>query len=1547
VGFVADISGHRSHRIVLQALQAVTHLSHRGAASADRKSGDGAGLLTQVPHKLFKKVLERQGLRLPKDHDLAVAMIFLPGAEGTGLGHGQAPMPLETFGRRSGQANARCREILEEVLDQYGLTPLAWRAVPIDPSALGEKARKECPDIQQLLLARPPQLHEDDHFERTLYRVRRVIENRIGGAGIKNFYIPSLSHRTIVYKGLLVAPQLSRFYLDLQDPDFESALAIFHQRYSTNTFPTWFLAQPFRLLAHNGEINTLWGNENWMRAREPELTSSVWGPELRELFPIIWKEGSDSAKLDNVLELVVRSGRPLLQAMMLLIPEAYQNMPYMDQDLAGFFEYHATLMEPWDGPAAVAFSDGLVVGATLDRNGLRPARYYVTQDGLVVVASEVGVVELDPGAIIEKGRLGPGQMIAVDTRRRSFLKNDDIKRHFARRRPYKKWVRRHLVRPESSALSKLSGPEDEWTPQELLRQQKCFGYTAEDLSHLMDPMAEAGKEATGSMGDDTPLAVLSEKPRLLYSYFKQRFAQVTNPPIDPLRERLVMSLRTALGARGSLLEESEAHAKLIKFSSPILTNEELVWLRTLKDPAFQSVTLPCLFDVSEGEEALGRALEGLCAAALRAVEGGRSLLILSDRGVSAEKAPIPMLLAVSAVHHHLIDQGRRMRASILCESAEPREEHHFACLIGYGASCINPYLAFATVTHLAKSGRYGDRTAEQCRENYKAALEKGLLKIMAKMGISTISSYRGGQVFEALGLSRQLIDRYFPGTDSRIGGLGLLEIARDTLAFHRLAFAREEQPGELPDLGFFRFRKEGERHANDPEFLRALHKAVRQGDYRAHYRRAAAVVNHRAPMTLRDLLEFQSDRPAIPLDAVEPVEEIVRRFSTSAMSHGALSREAHINLAIAMNRLGAKSNTGEGGEEAERYRLRISTEEFYPGTKIRVRPGDSANCAIKQVASARFGVTPEYLQAAEELEIKIAQGSKPGEGGQLPGHKVTEEIARIRHAVAGTTLISPPPHHDVYSIEDLAQLIYDLKRANPRARVAVKLVAEAGVGKVAAGVVKAYADAVHISGHDGGTGASPWSSIKNAGVPWELGLAETQQVLMLNHLRGRVALRVDGGLKSGRDVVVAALLGAEEYGFGSAALIAQGCVMARQCHLNTCPVGVASQREELRARFPGQPEQVINYMRFIAQEAREILAMLGYHSLSEIIGRVDLLKPKAGVALPKTPHLDLRFLLTDPDPSRTEPRRRVAPRNDPTDDVRLDEELLKLEGLRQAIEQGTHFTHHVSIKNVHRSVGATISGEIARRYGNAGLPGQALPEGTVELRFTGHAGQSFGAFLLKGLRLILEGDAQDYVGKGMGGGEIILFPPRGSKFQSHCNVIMGNTILYGATGGFLFAAGCAGERFAVRNSGATAVVEGVGDHGCEYMTGGTVVVLGPTGRNFGAGMSGGIAYVFDEDGHFQRRFNPSMVSIKRISSDEEAIRLRSLIERHCRWTQSPRAEAILENWDFYLPLFWKVVPRCSEEVGVSETHLPPLALRHRLRVLVRHSALRWAASFRR
>ena len=1459
VGFIANRFGSRSHEIIEMATRAVTNLTHRGAVAADAKTGDGAGILTQIPGKLFQKHLEKLGVHLDTITDLGVGMIFLP--------------------RYDQNAQAQGRALVEKTLQQYGVPLLGWRSVPINAAALGAKALETLPEIQQVLVGRPAQLTDDD-FERRLYLICKELEHRVAAAALDEFHIASFSHRTIVYKGLLVAPQLVQFYLDLTDSDFQAALAVFHQRYSTNTSSTWMLAQPFHTLAHNGEINTLMGNRNWMRAREADLQSPLWNEHIQKLVPIINKRGSDSMSLDNVLELLTHSDRGIMHAMMCLTPEAYEQIPDMPDALKACYEYLSCISEPWDGPAAVAFTDGVVVGASLDRNGLRPARYKVAEDGTVVMGSEVGIIELDESCIVEKGRLGPGQMIAVDTAKGELLKDSEIKHSIANQKPYAEWVQKGTVTLPTGKTSSYATTKT--VPDQLPIHQKAFGYMTEDIERFIKPMITEAKEAVGSMGDDTPPAVISRHPRLLYSYFKQRFAQVTNPPIDSIRERLVMSLTTHLGRQHSLLTETPAHARLIRLPSPILTNTDLQALRELDIPDFQVVTLSVCFPVGSGKQGLEDALETLCQRASEAIDAGKTLLVLSDKDVNSDFAPIPMVLAVGAVHHHLIREGKRMRASLIAETGDAREEHHFAVLLGYGASAINPYLALSTIVQLAEDGELEELTAEKAIEIYKATIEKGILKIMAKMGISTVSSYHGAQIFEALGINATVIDKCFTGTASRLSGIGFAEIAAEALHFHAKAFSGSDSDVSLEEAGYFRFRRNGEFHAYNPTMFKALHKFVKGGKSEDYDKYATAVESGELS-SLRDLLAFKPSTP-IPIEEVEPAENIVQRFTTGSMSFGALSRETHETLAIAMNRLGAKSGSGEGGENSERFKRQPN--------------GDLASSAIKQVASGRFGVTPTYLASAKELEIKMAQGSKPGEGGQIPGHKVTAEIASLRHSTPGVPLISPPPHHDIYSIEDLAQLIYDLKQANPRAKVAVKLVSEFLIGTIASGVVKGYADVIQVSGHEGGTGASPLSSIKNAGTPWELGLAETQRALVQNELRERVVLRADGGMRSGRDIVIAAMLGAEEYGFGTIAMVATGCVMARQCHLNTCPVGVATQDPALRAKYPGTPEMVVNFMLGVANEVRAILANLGHRCLNDVIGRPELLQPIDLADYPKAATLDLSEILTPADTTGTQPRYHLQERNN-REEIPLDAQII--EDAAEAITQKTSIQLSYPIRNTNRTVGARLSGEIAVRYGDVGLPDR-----TIQCDFEGSAGQSFGAFCISGVQFVLTGEANDYVGKGMAGGELIVKPAPTASFQTHENTIIGNTVLYGATGGALYAAGSAGERFCVRNSGATAVVEGVGDHGCEYMTAGVVVILGETGRNFGAGMSGGTAYVLDEKRQFEKKYN-SDIKLEKVTGETDIKNLMALIQNHAAYTGSQHAENILTNWEAFLPHFWKIV----------------------------------------
>ena len=1453
-GFVASIDGEASHRVVELAVRALVGLTHRGAVSADAASGDGAGLTIQIPHALLADDAEYWGLRPNELDRLGVAMVFLP---------------------TEASARPRARKLLEASAQGSGLDVLGWRTVPVDPSMLGGGALESLPGIEQLLLAKAPDLSGIE-FERLLYLARRRAEAAYREHDV-DAYIVSMSARTIVYKGLMVAPQLRSFFPDLADPRTRSALALFHQRFATNTLPNWKLAQPFRFIAHNGEINTLLGNRNWMSAREPELTSPIWGEKMQDLIPIIEPIGSDTASLDEALELLTTSGRDVLHAMAMLVPEAWENMPNMDPQLRAFYEYHACLMEPWDGPAATAFTDGVVAAAAMDRNGLRPARYQVTSDRLVVMSSEVGLLGLPLKEIVESGRVGPGEMIAVDTVERRFLRNDDIKLRLSMARPYGRWVQgnlQHLDHPVSGNKS----PASEVTTSDVPKMQVLHGYTREEVRDVLTPMARDGAESIGSMGDDTPPSALNEAQRSLYSYFRQRFAQVTNPPIDSIRERIVMSLHTYLGVRHSILDERPEAARLLHLRSPVLTSDEWASLRRTPTKRLSFADLTASFPAAEGVEGLKRALDDLCEAAASAVDEGHSALVISDRLVDERRAPIPMLLAVASVHHHLIRTGRRMRASILAEAGDARDVHHLAALIGFGASAIYPYLALETVAGLADAGKLGESDAEEAVRAYVQAAEAGILKVMSKMGISAVSSYHGAQIFEALGLGDEVIQRSFPGTTSRIGGIGFREIAGDVLERHGRAFAGEA----MERGGWYKFRRNSDYHANGPQVWRALH-AVVQGGGKEEYRAYSELVHSRPPSALRDLLDFKTDREPIDIDRVESVDEVLRRFQTGAMSLGALSRQAHEDVARAMNRIGGLANTGEGGEDPRRY----------------TADGDrrDANSAVKQVASGRFGVTPAYLAGARQLEIKMAQGSKPGEGGQLPGHKVTPYIASLRHVIPGTPLISPPPHHDIYSIEDLAQLIYDLKTANATAKVAVKLVASEGVGTIAAGVAKAYADVIQISGADGGTGASPLSSVKYAGSPWELGLAETQQVLVMNGLRGRVTLAVDGGLHTGRDVVMAAMLGADRYGFGTTALIAIGCKMARQCHSNTCPVGIATQAEELRKKYFGTPEMLISFLTHVAEEVREILAELGYERLEGLIGHAPLLRQVPADENSRWRGVDLSKLIT---PAAGAPLHCVQDRND-RPGTTLDDHILARLG--STLEDGTPFRGSYGIENTDRTVGGRISVRIAGIHGDAGLP-----EGTLDLNFSGSAGQSFGAWLANGVHLRLVGEANDYVAKGMSGGEIAIGLPVGAEFQGADAVLVGNTVLYGATGGSLFIAGRAGERFAVRNSGGVAVVEGVGEHGCEYMTEGVVVVLGEAGRNFGAGMSGGLAFVMDPRGEFPTRVNREFVTLERTSEAGEIELLKALIERHQAETESLLAREILNDWPAAAASFWTVAP---------------------------------------
>ena len=1487
IGFVANIKGHRSHDIIVKGIQVLINLTHRGACGCDPETGDGAGVLIQIPHAFFARECARLGFTLPPAGEYGVGMTFLP---------------VERHPR------LLCEGIIERIVCEEGLTVLGWRDTPIDGSAIGRVARASQPYIQQILVGRAKAMTEEE-LERKLYIVRKRAEAEIAASDVPDkdfFYIPSLSARTIVYKGLLLAPQIANFYPELSDPEVVSALCLVHQRFSTNTFPTWQLAHPFRYIAHNGEINTLRGNVNWMHARQSVLASPLFGGEIKKLFPIIQAGGSDSANFDNALELLIMGGRSIEHAMAMLIPEAWSSNPHMNPEKRAFYEYHASLMEPWDGPAAIAFTDGRSIGATLDRNGLRPARYLVTEDDLIIMASETGVLPVKPENVKLKGRLQPGKMLLVDTSEGRIISDKELKRSLYRRSPYELWLRENQI-----TLDQLPEPgREHGTDHEtILSRQRAFGYTDEDLRLIVAPMAEKGEEPVGSMGTDTPLACLSDKPQPLFNYFKQLFAQVTNPPIDPIREEMVMSLISYIGTERNILDETPQHCHTLKLPHPILTNTHLEKLRRVSRGDFLATTLPMLFASEEGAKGLARALDQLCRRASLAIKSGYTLLILSDRGIDPDYAPIPSLLALAAVHNHLVREETRTQVALIIESGEPREVMHFALLIGYGASAVNPYLAIETLEDMVKRGLLTPPiTFEKALLNFKKSINKGLLKTFSKMGISTLQSYRGAQVFEAIGLNRDLVEKYFTGTVSRVEGVGLDVLAQEAILKHRHAFFPvTDSDTELAVGGNYQYRERGEYHLFNPLTISKLQHAVAQQNPQT-FKEYTDLIDHknRQLCTLRGLLEIKKSDHPIPIAEVEPAKEIVKRFATGAMSFGSISKEAHETLAIAMNRIGGKSNTGEGGEDEARFKPDAS--------------GDLRRSAVKQVASARFGVTTNYLVNADELQIKMAQGAKPGEGGQLPGHKVDQEIARVRHSIPGVGLISPPPHHDIYSIEDLAQLIYDLKNANPRARVSVKLVAEVGVGTVAAGVSKAHADVVLISGDSGGTGASPLSSIKHAGVPWELGLAETQQVLVLNDLRGRIRVQTDGKLQTGRDVTIAALLGAEEFGFSTAPLISMGCIMMRKCHLNTCPVGIATQDPELRKKFHGKPEDVINFFFFIAEQVRGYMAQMGFHTFDEMVGRVDMLDARLAIDHWKAKGLDLSMILYNPPTPSRIARRSIQPQDHGLSQA-LDYRLI--DHAREAIDNATPLEIKLPIRNVHRTVGAMLSGEIARKYGSAGLA-----HNTIRFQFSGSAGQSFGAFLVKGVTLELEGDANDYVGKGLSGGKLIVYPPRNSTFLPEENILIGNTVLYGATSGEAYFNGMAGERFAVRNSGATAVVEGLGDHGCEYMTKGLVVVLGKTGRNFAAGMSGGIAYVLDEKGDFaEKRCNTAAVDLEPLAADEDVQQLYALIADHVAATGSPRGKWILEKWTEMLPRFVRVfpheykrvlgVPRLSERLAAT------------------------------
>ena len=1475
VGFVVNMKGVKSHEIVEQGLQILVNLEHRGACGFEENTGDGAGILIQMPDKFLRAVTKEEHIDLPPAGQYGVAMVFLP---------------------QDKQLRQKIEERFEQVVRAEGQKFLGWRTVPTDNSTLGETAKSEEPEVRMAFVGRNASIKDDLAFERKLYVIRHRLFNEVryaGAPGGSFFYIPSFSSRTIVFKGMLTTAQVAEFYPDLSDPRMESALALVHSRFSTNTFPSWDRAHPYRYVAHNGEINTLRGNVNWMHARESQFASPLFGEDIEQLKPIVHQDGSDSAMFDNCFEFLVLSGRSLAQAAVMMIPEPWANHSTMPRDRRDFYEYHSCLMEPWDGPAAVAFTDGTQIGAVLDRNGLRPCRYYVTKDDLVVMASEVGVLDIEPERVAQKGRLQPGRIFLVDTKEGRIIADEEIKASLAKENPYGEWLKDNLVKLEDLPAGKESLHLDH---DAVTTRQFAFGYTQEDLNLIIAPMAKTAVEPIGSMGNDAPLAALSDKPKLLYNYFKQLFAQVTNPPIDSIREEIVTSTITTLGSEGNLLEPTPQSCRQIQLASPVITNEELEKLRALDRPGFKSATLPILYDVAGGGPALEKALKELFKAADKAIADGVNILILSDRGISEDKAAIPALLAMSGLHHHLVANGTRTQVGLVLESGEPREVHHFALLTGYGAGAVNPYLVFESIGDIVRRQNLTGIDVQKAIKQYVKAAVKGIVKTMSKMGISTIQSYRGAQIFEAVGLNSEVVDTYFKWTASRIEGIDLVGIAREVEERHRRAYPGREFRDEVLDPGgVYKWRHDGEHHAFNPTTIHLLQHACRTGNMDV-FRKYTDSVNDQSKKlaTLRGLIDFEfPENGGIPIEQVESVESIMKRFKTGAMSYGSISQEAHETLAIAMNRIGGKSNTGEGGEDPERYTV--------------LPNGDSKNSAIKQVASGRFGVTSYYLSQAKELQIKIVQGAKPGEGGQLPGTKVYPWIAKVRHSTPGVGLISPPPHHDIYSIEDLAELIHDLKNANRHARVSVKLVSEVGVGTVAAGVAKAHADVVLISGYDGGTGASPLSSVQHAGMPWELGLAETHQTLLLNNLRSRIVVEVDGQLKTGRDVVIGALLGAEEFGFATAPLVVMGCIMMRACHLNTCPVGVATQDPDLRKKFTGDADHVVNFMRFIATEVRELMAKLGFRTIEEMVGRVDKLVMRKAVDHWKAQGLDYSRILYSPEVG-DEVGRFCTMKQDHGIEKSLDmTTLLKI--CEPAIKKGKKVHSSIPIKNVNRVVGTIVGYEISKVHGAEGLP-----EDTITLDFIGSAGQSFGAFAPRGLTLRLEGDANDYVGKGLSGGKIIIQPPSESGFKAEDNIIIGNVAFYGATGGEAYIRGMAGERFCVRNSGVKAVVEAVGDHGCEYMTGGRVVVLGPTGRNFAAGMSGGIAYIFDIDGTFHTNCNLDMVDLERLSNAEEIAELKAMIERHSEATGSTRAAELLAAWDTSVPKFVKVLPKDYKRV---------------------------------
>ena len=1520
VGFIAHIKGNKSHSIVEQGLLILKNLDHRGAVGADKLMGDGAGILLQLPDQFYREEMEKQGVTLPPPGEFGVGMVFLP---------------------KEHASRIACEQEIERAVRVEGQVVLGWRNVPVDlEMPMSPTVRAKEPVIRQIFIGRGQDIMVTDALERKLYVIRKSSGHAIQALNLlhgKEFFVPSMSARTVVYKGLLLADQVGVYYKDLQDPRFISALALVHQRFSTNTFPEWPLAHPYRLIAHNGEINTVKGNFNWMRAREGVMKSAVLGEDLQKLFPLIYEGQSDTACFDNALELLLMAGYPIAQAMMMMIPEAWENHGLMDDNRRAFYEYHAAMMEPWDGPAAMAFTDGRHIGGTLDRNGLRPARYIVTDDDLVVMASEAGVLPIPESKIIQKWRLQPGKMFLIDLDAGRIIDDKELKDTYANAKPYKQWIASVRIKLGSLAVE----PVEPASTIPLLDRQQVFGYTQEDLKFLMSPMAANAEEANGSMGNDSPLAVMSNKDKTLYNYFKQLFAQVTNPPIDPIREAMVMSLVSFIGPKPNLLDTNNINPPMrLEVSQPILDYADIARLRNISAHTggkFKSHELNICYPVVWGNEGIEARLASLCAKAVDAVKSGHNILIISDRKMDADQVAIPALLATSAIHLHLVSKGLRTSAGIVVETGSARETHHFALLAGYGAEAIHPYLAMDTLAEMAK-GLPGDLSPEKAIANFQKAVGKGLMKVMSKMGISTYMSYCGAQIFEAIGLNRGLVDKYFKGTASNVEGIGVFEVAEEALRLHRAAFSDDPVLANALDAGGeYAYRVRGEDHMWTPDAIAKLQHSTRSNNFNT-YKEYAQLINDQSKrhMTLRGLFEFKIDpSAAIPLDEVEPAKEIVKRFATGAMSLGSISTEAHATLAIAMNRIGGKSNTGEGGEDANRYRQELKGIPIKQGdtmasiigaenvvVDIPLQAGDSLRSKIKQVASGRFGVTTDYLVSADQIQIKMAQGAKPGEGGQLPGHKVSEYIARLRFSVPGVGLISPPPHHDIYSIEDLAQLIHDLKNANPKASISVKLVSEVGVGTIAAGVAKAKSDHVVIAGHDGGTGASPLSSVKHAGTPWELGLSETQQTLVLNGLRSRIRVQADGQIKTGRDVVIAALLGADEVGFATAPLVVEGCIMMRKCHLNTCPVGVATQDPVLRAKFSGKPEHVVNFFFFVAEEARQIMAQLGIRTYDELIGRVDLLDKSKAITHWKAKGLDFGRIFHQPEVVSTEPRYQVETQDHGLERA-LDNKLIAQ--ARAALEKGERVSFISPVKNVNRTVGTMLSGEVARRYGHDGLP-----DDTIHIQLQGTAGQSAGAFLAHGITLDLVGEGNDYVGKGLSGGRIIVRPNTEFRGRAVDNIIAGNTVLYGAISGEAFFNGVAGERFAVRNSGAITVVEGTGDHGCEYMTGGTVVVLGETGRNFAAGMSGGIAYVYDPEIDFASKCNMAMVTLERVSSSadqeakgeraswhsalrggarqtDEAI-LKGLVERHFKHTGSTRARLLLDDWTAARSKFVKVFP---------------------------------------